>query len=985
MVAVVDSGVDYNHEDLKNVMWDQGNTISSLKAMGGGTYGYNPAATDPAKTSDPMDTTIGHGTHCAGIIASQWNNSLGVAGAVKNCRIMAVRMFRDDGTGDMAAAIKCYAYIQEAKKSGVNVVAVNDSWGSLAYNVPNNHSVTTAIDTVGKLGVVSCFAANNLSANNDLNVGSVIDSPYAVTVGANDSQGYPSYFSCYGKRTVDVFAPGSQILSTVTTNTDTVTMDKHAMPLQYLPRIQDPADSAFYENFETSAPPAVTMQLYDQNGSLVPSAVQSTLTPGYTSNTGSQLSLASIANDQNFSIQFSFDAGKLSGLSADQDLYLAFQGSLGNACYGKSLNIQMLVNGQWTNIDSDNVSSGKAVPMRLRFTDHNWNISSGKLKNAGDLLNSKDAGGNIVLRLTGTMTDNNSDAVFRLDDFGVGTKPSNYSYADGTSMATPMITSEAALLSTVYTEAAGTTADNAAEIIARIRGGVNRSTAAATGLADKSASGGYADAGAAFTDPMPVVNDLSVKGTTATVSGYFFGTDTGTVTIAGQPAAVTSWSDRTITAAVPEGLDGTLEVVVTRSGGADQWGRDSFAIQPDYKGYTNLTPPDLSYGTFQGYPITSANGTPIAMAGAGHTILTFGIINDTSTNYMEAYDTQTGQWRKVTPPSKSTFGGNDLFYHLAGGKDKFYMLFTDKETSKVMLSTYDVASDTWSTVKTDSGLSGFEALVVYGDKLLAIGGDDQDSEGNFAAVATVRVMDPNTGEVTGTLPDMPEGRSGAIARASGDTLVIAGGCASGLKKTFGLPVTSYSSTLVFDGTQWTENTDTIFNSGGDNANFDLKQTLDFAVGAVDNGLIVAGPVKNLAVNTRGLTTAASSPMMDTWHMSQTGSGAVWSGDTELLFDTQKTTKNVGATLDGQFYVLGYREGVSGNLVFRSTPVAYTPPTGDPGTTGTGGDTQITTTLQSLNADTGIPGTSAGLAAAAILAAGAVIAAAWALRRKTRKS
>ena len=129
MVAVLDSGVDYNHPDLENIMWKDGLKYEALKAMGGGEYGYNAILSEDR--DNPMDTDIGHGTHCAGIIAAQWDNDKGVAGVSPNAQIMAVRFLGQSG-GDTASAIRGYAYIQAAAKAGVNVVAVNNSWGPSA-------------------------------------------------------------------------------------------------------------------------------------------------------------------------------------------------------------------------------------------------------------------------------------------------------------------------------------------------------------------------------------------------------------------------------------------------------------------------------------------------------------------------------------------------------------------------------------------------------------------------------------------------------------------------------------------------------------------------------------------------------------------------------------------------------------------------------------------------------------------------------------
>lgn len=294
VVAVLDSGVDYHHPDLKNKMWTASEDLQAK--IGGGTYGYNAITGEDSE--DPMDTDTGHGTHCAGIIAAQWDNAIGVAGVSPNAQIMAVRFLGQSGS-DMAGAIRGYAYIQAAAKAGVNVVAINNSWGPSAVEGRQLRSVSTAATAIGRdYGVVSCFAAGNSNTNNDLNSGGIVNSPYVVTVGAMDSEGYRSYFSCYGKETVDVFAPGSQILSTVSTN-QKIVMHDHEMPTQYLPQIQAPEDSYFYETFEGDTS-SVSLRLLDKDGNKKADSVDG---PGYASTKGLQLSLDSIQNGDAFTIE----------------------------------------------------------------------------------------------------------------------------------------------------------------------------------------------------------------------------------------------------------------------------------------------------------------------------------------------------------------------------------------------------------------------------------------------------------------------------------------------------------------------------------------------------------------------------------------------------------------------------------------------------------------------------------------------------------
>lgn len=119
VVAVVDTGVDYTHEDLKDNMWE--NTYQPKLR---GEYGYDFANAD----TDPMDDE-GHGTHCAGIIGAKGDNGVGVSGMNHNVKIMALKTLDDEGSGYEDDFVDAYNYINKALNLGVNIAAINNSWG----------------------------------------------------------------------------------------------------------------------------------------------------------------------------------------------------------------------------------------------------------------------------------------------------------------------------------------------------------------------------------------------------------------------------------------------------------------------------------------------------------------------------------------------------------------------------------------------------------------------------------------------------------------------------------------------------------------------------------------------------------------------------------------------------------------------------------------------------------------------------------------
>lgn len=209
IVAVVDTGVDYTHPDLKNRMWVKPD--SRAFSQFAGKYGFDFVDND----YDPMDEAD-HGTHCAGIIAAQANNAegiTGVAGISDQVQIMAVRVLGADGSGYSSDIIAGMRYVVEMKKAGANVVAMNCSLGGPSISAIYN----SVIDAAGQAGVLTFVAAGNESVNIDLNSVLPADavSDYRITVSASDDNGYLASYSNYGVKRSDIVAPGSNILSTV--------------------------------------------------------------------------------------------------------------------------------------------------------------------------------------------------------------------------------------------------------------------------------------------------------------------------------------------------------------------------------------------------------------------------------------------------------------------------------------------------------------------------------------------------------------------------------------------------------------------------------------------------------------------------------------------------------------------------------------------------------------------------------------------------
>jgi len=210
-VAVIDTGIDYNHPDLANNMWVNKGEIpnNGIDDDGNGYvddyHGYDFVNYD----GDPYDDH-GHGTHVSGTIAATANNGIGVAGVSWSSRIMALKFMDANGTGTTAAAV---AAINYATAMGAKIS--NNSWGAWSPLVPQ--ALIDAISAANDAGSIFVAAAGN--ANTDVNTTPIIPArialPNVIAVAATDSNDDLAWFSNYGSTTIHLGAPGVDIFSTL--------------------------------------------------------------------------------------------------------------------------------------------------------------------------------------------------------------------------------------------------------------------------------------------------------------------------------------------------------------------------------------------------------------------------------------------------------------------------------------------------------------------------------------------------------------------------------------------------------------------------------------------------------------------------------------------------------------------------------------------------------------------------------------------------
>ena len=137
VIGLIDTGIDYNHEDLSaNVYRNTADCNNNGIDDDGNGYIDDCYGIDTLdNTSDPMDQ-VGHGTHVAGIMGAVGNNGIGVTGVNWNVRILTCKFISFNGGTD-DGAIACLNYMATMKDRGVNIVATNNSWGGYGFPRPS--------------------------------------------------------------------------------------------------------------------------------------------------------------------------------------------------------------------------------------------------------------------------------------------------------------------------------------------------------------------------------------------------------------------------------------------------------------------------------------------------------------------------------------------------------------------------------------------------------------------------------------------------------------------------------------------------------------------------------------------------------------------------------------------------------------------------------------------------------------------------------
>jgi len=420
VIAVIDTGVDYLHEDLKVNMW-----VNKHEIAGNGLDDDNNGYIDDIHginaidgSGDPMDILKEHGehgTHVAGTIAAVGNNGKGVVGVSWNAKIMALK-FLGEGGGATSDAIECLEYVITQKKAGVNIVATNNSWGGGGFE----QSLHDAIQATNDLGILFIAAAGNEGADNDQgdHYPSSYDLNGIISVAATDQDDALASFSNYGATSVDLAAPGTNILSSI--------------PRGLLPKATD----IFFDDMESGTDNWVT---------------------GGTNNTWTITTDQELFDNANYPMPSSTHCWSDSpgaDYAKDTDSYLMLKNDLDLSTYGAGSHVYIAIgaaayieNGYDHATIEVSGDSGNTWATLYDFTGHAnyWRISYS--------FELPDAVKTAHFRMRFHMKSDGSvqHVGWLIDNIGIGTElTSLYEYMQGTSMATPQVSGAVAVIAGLY-------------------------------------------------------------------------------------------------------------------------------------------------------------------------------------------------------------------------------------------------------------------------------------------------------------------------------------------------------------------------------------------------------------------------------------------------------------------------------------------------------------------------------------------------------
>ncbi|MDC8004071.1 S8 family peptidase [Aureisphaera galaxeae] len=226
VAAVLDDGIDLNHEDFEDNLWTNEAEIPDNDIDDDNNNYVDDYQGWSIVTNDDNIAGGGHGTPVAGIVGAKGNNGIGVTGVNWDVKVMVIK---NDFNTNEAAVIEAYSYALEARMlynstsgaEGAFVVSTNASWG-VDFGNPDDAPLWCALyDTLGENGILSCGATINDNQNVDIigDLPTACPSEYLISVTNTDITDNKVLFAGYGAETIDLGAPGAGAYNTALGNT----------------------------------------------------------------------------------------------------------------------------------------------------------------------------------------------------------------------------------------------------------------------------------------------------------------------------------------------------------------------------------------------------------------------------------------------------------------------------------------------------------------------------------------------------------------------------------------------------------------------------------------------------------------------------------------------------------------------------------------------------------------------------------------------
>ena len=670
VVAVVDSGIDNEHEDLRNRV-----------------YALSAELQEKTGCDEKRCDIIGgemndHGTHVAGIIGAEWNN-IGVSGVGSNIKMLDIRVADEDGAVDLSDVLTGYSKIKIAMENGVPVKAVNNSWGG--YNT--TLIFKAVMNELSSLGAVSVIAAGNEGRNldnylyNPIYSGLYDDS--MIVVGASDIEGKRADFSNYSNSIVDLYAPGTDILSTIISNSE---FDLSTISSIYLEDYEDTHN---------------TTVIYDDNN------LTTTMDSTYKSH-GSKSLKIDLSDDM-----YEYDSNK-GFYKSPLEVDFGDVNTETNPISGEKVLSIDVYSDDLIGISNENYyyniyvkdKDGRIITLpslNFQSAGDGWVRFFYSLPSTTDY----DSFEIFFYYLSGTINDS-----FYIDNVNIyNADKSSYGYKQGTSMATPAVTGALAMLLGNVDE--DLSAIEAKELLMSYVKPVSTLTGSKTnGILDLTTTNEV--------ELSPTVSNITYNDKKITIKGNHFKDSEGIVVInnldyyndlsSATPSSI-SWSDNEIVLSFDEELVGVYEVKVTVgtktnggfvvTGESDKSFENHLSIHDDFSGKARMNRGFVLDGYLEAY-----KNYIYCMPDETEEL-----------KELYRYDIDNDVWKALSPMPKTLRTSQGAIYD-----GKIIMVATDtKHNNKMYAYAYDIATDTWEELNA-SNIPAKASTVVYKDKLKLIAG-----------------------------------------------------------------------------------------------------------------------------------------------------------------------------------------------------------------------------------------------------------------------